>query len=164
MVALSCLTNYLCDILVWELIKLRHFTFLAFYYCSPATIPQAWPCRYKTKWNVLMSNKCNLQNKYSQTKYRFRVVSELRIWIAIWSKGFFQLNNFPGFFHGELKCYDKEKKVVPCKKKVISVWSVLHSTVFDLFEFHTTLLHKVNKWGKKVFRHIDFQRSRMSGL
>ena len=117
---------------LWELIKLRHFTFLAFYYCSPTTIPQAWPCRYKTKWNVLMSNKCNLQNKYSQTKYRFRVVSKLRIWIAIWSEDFFQLNNFPRFFHGELKFYDKEKKVIPCKKRLF-LFEVYYTTLYLIY-------------------------------
>ena len=35
--ALSCMTYYLSEIHVSEFIKLRHFDFLTFYYCSPIT-------------------------------------------------------------------------------------------------------------------------------
>ena len=38
------------DIHVWELIKLRHFNFLKFYYSNPIihrwNIQHVWPCRY----------------------------------------------------------------------------------------------------------------------
>ena len=41
---------------------------------------------------------------------------------------------------------------------------IMNSAEFDVLNFQSKLLYKVNKWGKMVLPRIDFRARRMSDL
>ena len=42
--------------------------------------------------------------------------------------------------------------------------TIMNSAEFDVLNFQSKLLYKVNKWGKMVLPRIDFRARRMSDL